>query len=735
MKIIHIAGGGDRGGAKTHIISLCSHLKNMCELSLVSLRSGSFAETAEKAGINTQTIFSSSTIKDYFTLLKLIKKEKPDIVHCHGAKANLAGALVKLFTKCTIVTTVHSDYRLDYMHSFIKRNTIGRLNAMALRCFDYYVPVSDLFKEMLISRGFKANRIMPIYNGLDFSVKAAPVDRKEYLASFGLDYCDEDVILGIPARLNPVKDIPTLLNAFAKAKNINPNLKLLIGGDGEDKDMLKKLACDLEISDSVAFLGWLDNVPEFFSICDIDVLCSISESFPYSVLEGIREGCCVITSDVGGMSKLIDHGINGYIFKPGDVDAFADYIVDLSYDAKKRNEFSSSLYKKASSLFSIESMANTQYGIYEKIHKLSKYGKSRYGVLICGAYGRGNSGDEAILKAIVDSVKSADADIPITVMTKKPIETSIKHGINTVYTFSIFSFLRAMKRSSLFINGGGNLIQDSTSSRSLYFYLYTIYAAKKLGCKVLMYGCGIGKVSKSFNRKVTKKILNNYVDIVTLRDQLSKQDLDSMGVSSPDIRLTADPAMSIIPASVEDADHYLSSNNILPGGNYICFSIRQWDNFDRFTEFSKAAEYAYSAYNLTPIFLPIESPRDIEPTKAVTESLTCPYHILKAPTDASLLISVFGKMKTVCAVRLHALVFAAASGAPFIAASYDIKVNGFMEYIEKEHLCCNLQDISAQWLCESIDKIMAGDNKSPAEKLRYLEKGNVSAVKELLDIQ
>ena len=139
---------------------------------------------------------------------------------------------------------------------------------------------------------------MTIYNGLDFSVKTTVADRAEYLKSIGLEYDENDVIIGIPARLNPVKDIPTLLSAFAKAKEKNKNLKLLIGGDGEDMQKLKAQASKLRISDSVAFLGWVEDVPRFFSVCDIDVLCSISESFPYSILEGIREGCAVITSDV-----------------------------------------------------------------------------------------------------------------------------------------------------------------------------------------------------------------------------------------------------------------------------------------------------------------------------------------------------------------------------------------------------------------------------------------------------
>ena len=84
-------------------------------------------------------------------------------------------------------------------------------------------------------------------------------------------------------------------------------------------------------------------VPHFFAACDIDVLCSISESFPYSILEGIREGCAVITSDVGGMRDLIDSGESGYIFNPGDYETFAGYIVDLAKDPEKRRRFAEKL--------------------------------------------------------------------------------------------------------------------------------------------------------------------------------------------------------------------------------------------------------------------------------------------------------------------------------------------------------------------------------------------------------
>ena len=735
MKLMHIAGGGDKGGAKTHILALCSRLKENNDLTLVSLRSGEFADDAQAQGIKTKTFFTRNIPMDYVRLIREAKRQKPDIVHCHGAKANLAGVLIKLFTGATIVTTVHSDYRLDYMHSFLKRNTIGRMNALALRFFDYYVTVSDNFKRMLIERGFSPQKMMTIYNGLDFSEKAEKPDRKTYLKErAGLDYEEGDVVLGIPARLNPVKDISTLLRAFALAQKTVPNLKLIIGGDGEEMDKLTSLSRELRIDKSVSFMGWLRDVPTFFAACDIDVLCSISESFPYSILEGIREGCAVITSDVGGMRDLIESGESGYIFKPGDYETFASYIVDLALDPDKRRRFADKLYDKASRMYSLDSMAATQQGIYQNILTLEQRKKDRDGVLICGAYGRGNAGDEAILQAILDTMRAIDPLTPLCVMTRKPKQTELKHKVKAVYTFNIFKFLRQMRSARLFINGGGNLIQDVTSTRSLFFYLFTIWAAHRRGCRVLMYGCGIGHVKRGLNKRIAGSILNRNVDIITLRDPESLRELDEMGVTQPDIRMSADPTLCLTAADDERACELMLQRGLDPNGKYICFALRSWKGFSDISPFTEAAKYAYEKYGLTAVFIPFEQPADIPSCQRAAEGLETPHLLLTGIRDVELLLAVLKRMTAVCAMRLHALVFSAAADVPFIGVSYDVKVKGFMEYAGNPGVT-DLRRLDAGWLKSAIDKVMLDPHAldQVVERLRTLERRNSEAARELLE--
>ena len=141
---------------------------------------------------------------------------------------------------------------------------------------------------------------------------------------------------------------------------------------------------------------------KFFASIDINLLTSVSETFPYSILEGIREGCATICSDVGGMSELIDSGENGFIFKPKDYETLAKDILILANDKEKRQTFAKKLYEKADRDFSLRTMCQTQINNYKTVIKRFERQKKfkRDEIVICGAYGKGNSGDDAILKLL-----------------------------------------------------------------------------------------------------------------------------------------------------------------------------------------------------------------------------------------------------------------------------------------------------------------------------------------------
>ena len=169
MKVIHLISGGDSGGAKTHVLSLLQHLNQTITAQLVCFRDGPFAEEARQMGIPTMICGGNNVFRTRRKLAAYIREGGYEIIHCHGSRANMIGAMLRKVTGLPVVTTVHSDYRLDYMGRPLSHLTFGTINALALRRLDYRIGVSDAMVDLLISRGFPADRFYTIYNGIDFT--------------------------------------------------------------------------------------------------------------------------------------------------------------------------------------------------------------------------------------------------------------------------------------------------------------------------------------------------------------------------------------------------------------------------------------------------------------------------------------------------------------------------------------------------------------------------------------
>ena len=181
--------------------------------------------------------------------------------------------------------------------------------------------------------------------------------------------------------------------------------------------------------------------------------------------------------------------MNGYLFQPGDWQALGNDLAALGNDDELRRRLGEKLYEKASTQFSIQKTVSTQLQIYASIlRRHRRRSSARDGVVICGAYGRGNAGDDAILEAILQEMRSIDPDMPITVLSKDPRSTRLTYRVRAVHRSNFLAWHAAMWNSRLYINGGGSLIQDVTSRRSLWFYLANIRAAKRAGNRVQMYG-------------------------------------------------------------------------------------------------------------------------------------------------------------------------------------------------------------------------------------------------------
>jgi len=542
MRIIHLIGGGDIGGAKVHVLSLVRQLNKQIDVKIISFRPGIFANEAKQLNLDISVIRNNNIIKDIKKTITIIKIGKYDLIHCHGAKGNIIGYFCKKATKLPIISTIHSDYRLDYMHSYLKSITLGKINALFLKKMDAHITVTNNFRDMLIARKFNANRIYSVCNGLDFSKIHITSDKTQFLAINNINYNENTILVGIVARFNPVKNINTLIKAAYEIKKKNSNIKFLIAGEGDEAKSLKTLVNSLNLKDTVFFLGWIKEPFELMNAIDINVLTSISEGFPYSLLESAKFKKANISTDVGGISDLIKHNYNGYLFKPKDIESLVKHIINLSNDKRKRELFGKRLYENALTDFSIEKMSSLQIDAYKDILSWFKKGKNSYDIILSGYYGFMNIGDDALLNSIINNLKHIEKDIKILILSRNPVETSKMIGVDSISRVNLLNIIATMRKSDLFIYGGGTLIQESTSTRSLLYYLGTMYLAKLLGLKTMLYANGVKLLKKKFNILVTKYVMNK-IDLITLRERISLVQLNLLNISKPKITLTADPAV------------------------------------------------------------------------------------------------------------------------------------------------------------------------------------------------
>lgn len=371
MKVLHLISGGDTGGAKTHIINLCSKLKNLVKLKIICFMYGPFYDEVKNASIDIDVIpqrsrFDLSVVDKIY---QMIEHEGYDIIHCHGARANFIGMFLKRKVKnIPFITTIHSDFDLDFQDVFYKRIIFSYLNKVSLKRFDYFISVGSALISKIKSLGVDEKKIFLLYNGFDFAKEISFEEKDTFLSR----YMDKSVyqsktIVGNLSRLYKVKG----LDVFIKAANLvvkdNPNVIFLIGGSGPQKEFLQNMINEFKLNDKVFLLGNIKNPYDFFNAIDINVISSYSETFPYSILEATALEKCCISSKVGSVPDLIEDGENGFLFEVGDYKELAKKIETLLNNKELVTTFGKRLSQKAKEKFSAENMAKMQFEIYQKI--------------------------------------------------------------------------------------------------------------------------------------------------------------------------------------------------------------------------------------------------------------------------------------------------------------------------------------------------------------------------------
>lgn len=362
-------------------------------------------------------------------------------------------------------------------------------------------------------------------------------------------------------------------------------------------------------------------------------------------------------------------------------------------------------------------------------------------VLLSGYYGFDNSGDDAILKAIVDDLKQLNIDLDIVALSKNPSKTESIYGIKAVDRFSIKEVSAAMKGADLFISGGGSLLQDVTSTRSIIYYLAMIYMAMKKKLKTYVFANGIGPIDKKLNRYLTEKILNR-VNYITLRDDDSKVFVDGLKVQNKNMEVTADPVFRLKDASPERIDEIFRLENIPTDRELIGISLRNWKNIDGIIENFTGFCNEYLASGSGDILLvPMHFPEDLEISMKLKEAVedSSRVHVLKQVYVAEEIIGIISRLKMILAMRLHALIYAVKCATPIVGLVYDPKVEALLKQVHVSE-SVDVENFTLDELTREFHAVYdnISDNedklKLERERLQKLAKRNIDIVEELLEV-
>lgn len=359
MKILHIIDSLGLGGAQTVVKGIFEAQKDNKDIYLFSLRRKDIETNVEHRNV---TVFNSTkkySLTPLFALKKLVEREKIDVLHCHLFRSNITGIILKLFWFPKIKLIVHEHGEIFQGHFFYN---------ISLRLFKKYInkfiAVSNATKESLVKLvDISEGKIDVLQNFVDlekFSRKNITWNIQDERDKLGIK--KDEFVVGFVGRLDEVKGCEYLIRALIHLKG---PFKVIIIGDGEVRNRLQELAKFLKVSERVLFLGYRKDTVFAYSLFDVLVVPSVTESFGLSVVEAQAMNIPVIISEVPGLNELIIDKESGLFFKSKDSVDLGQKINQLIEDTELMARLSGSAQKNVNN-FCLKKYINNLSQIYDR---------------------------------------------------------------------------------------------------------------------------------------------------------------------------------------------------------------------------------------------------------------------------------------------------------------------------------------------------------------------------------
>ncbi|RQW05867.1 glycosyltransferase family 1 protein [candidate division KSB1 bacterium] len=267
-----------------------------------------------------------------------IRKEKPDIVHTHTAKAGAVGRLAAFFARTPVILHTFHGHSFENYFSRPLTTFFILLERILARISTRIIAISELQKADLTEKYkiARPDRVALVKIGLELGPYLARGKTNDLKQSLGL--ADDAILVGTVGRLVPIKNFAMALRVMAKIRISNPRVHLCIAGDGPERGRLAELAKELDLHQAVHMPGWIFNMPSFYAGIDIFMLTSLNEGTPVSILEAMASRCPVVATAVGGVPDLIKDKVNGYCCASNDVTAMSNHINSIIKNQKMASD-------------------------------------------------------------------------------------------------------------------------------------------------------------------------------------------------------------------------------------------------------------------------------------------------------------------------------------------------------------------------------------------------------------
>ncbi|MBR3627916.1 MAG: glycosyltransferase family 4 protein [Elusimicrobia bacterium] len=370
IKIAIIVTKLELGGAQKVAISLCEKLdKNKFETVLICGCGGILDEETKN---KIRVIFVKDLIREInpikdlkalFSTYKILKQEKPNIVHTHSSKAGIIGRFAaKLCCIRNIIHTIHG-FSFNDTQSFLKKNLFIFLEKLGAKISKYLIPVStENVTKGLNNHIGKKEQYHYIRLGVDIdnfkNFKNTPSLKKE------LNIDDNDILVTTIGPFKPQKNLPDFIKIAKDISEKDKRFKFVIVGDGILRSQFENLIKEYNISNNIFLVGWRRDISNILNSSDFFVMTSLWEGLPISTIEAMCCGLSPIVNDVDGQREIVKDKINGFLIEPHDIKSCEEKIMLLADDSNLKEKMSLNAKNSIDYTFSIDYMIKQHEELY-----------------------------------------------------------------------------------------------------------------------------------------------------------------------------------------------------------------------------------------------------------------------------------------------------------------------------------------------------------------------------------